>query len=242
MLNKSIPKPFLPYEIIDEILLFTQDILVTIALGRFEILSKMFTGIRPLSWAIQNGHVKYLEYLCRYRNVQIDRDFRVSCRIAIKRNHLKVLEFCHSRLGGITTLGLVDYAAGLGNLDIIEYLHSIGSRVTTKAMDKAAGDGHLKVVKWLHENRLEGCSKEAMDSAALNGHLDVLSWLHQNRNEGFSTKAMYGAVLYGHLEVVKFLFEIGSDDEDCLDAVRLARGNGQTEVVEYFGSVQGITT
>jgi ankyrin repeat protein len=47
----------------------------------------------------------------------------------------------------------MDAAASNGHLDLLKYLHSIGSICTKRAMDQAAGDGHLDVVKFLHDNR-----------------------------------------------------------------------------------------
>lgn len=226
--------PVVPWEIIDEIIILTRNTFIAIKLGRFAILSRMI-GKRPSSWAIENGQVKYLKYLYCCGQVDLDKVFRVSVKVAVLRNHINILEFCHSNLGGICDWNLLDYAASVGNLDVIKYLHSINSHSTHKAMDKASENGHLTVLKWLHCNRLEGCSTEAMDSAALNGHVDVLRWLQANRDEGCSTKAMYCAVLYGHLDVVKFLFEIGID-EVSRDSIRLARRNGQMEVVEFLNN------
>ena len=44
-------------------------------------------------------------------------------------------------------------------------------------MDWAAGIGYLDIVQWSHFNRSEGCSSNAMAWASKKGHLDVVKWL-----------------------------------------------------------------
>jgi Ankyrin repeats (3 copies) len=51
---------------------------------------------------------------------------------------------------------------------------------TRNAMDYAAELGHLEIVKFLHNNRTEGCTIDAMESAADEGHLDIVKFLHNN--------------------------------------------------------------
>jgi len=100
----------------------------------------------------------------------------------------------------------LDYAASLGNLEVIKWLHENRQEgCTINAMNWAAYNGYIEVVKWLHENRKEGCTIKAMDYAAENGHLEVVKWLHENRKEGCTIRAMDNAAYYGHIEVVKWL-------------------------------------
>jgi len=103
-------------------------------------------------------------------------------------------------------LKMMDYAARLGHLEIVKWLHINRTEgCTYLAMDEAACYGHLEVVKWLHYNRLEGCSKRAMDIAAVGGKLEVVKWLHYNRSEGCTTDAIPWAEYFEHSEVVNFL-------------------------------------
>lgn len=43
---------------------------------------------------------------------------------------------------------------------------------TTAAMDWAAGEGHLEIVEWIHGNRKEGGSYFAMDLASKYEHFE----------------------------------------------------------------------
>ena len=100
----------------------------------------------------------------------------------------------------------MDYAAFLGHIEVVKWLHYNRKEGCTKdAMDNAARRGHLEIVKWLHENRKEGCTTYAMDGAAYDGHLEVIKWLHYNRKEGCTRNAMKYAASNGHIEVVKWL-------------------------------------
>nr|UDO47321.1 ankyrin repeat [Pandoravirus massiliensis] len=57
-------------------------------------------------------------------------------------------------------------------------------------MDFAAYLGRLDSVRWLHEHRAESCTTEAMDWAAINGHEIVVAYLHENRPEGCTSRAL----------------------------------------------------
>ncbi|KAJ3095782.1 hypothetical protein HDU97_006547 [Phlyctochytrium planicorne] len=138
--------------------------------------------------------------------------------------------------GNFETLSpdLMDLAACLGRLNMIQYLHhNRRDGCTTFAMDDAAMKGHLDVVQFLHFNRSEGCTKRAMNMAACNGHLDLVAFLHENRDEGCTTHAMDWASKYGHLSVVKYLHE--RRQEGCTtDALDWAARNGHLEIVKFL--------
>jgi hypothetical protein len=44
-------------------------------------------------------------------------------------------------------------------------------------MDFAAGNGYLEIVEWLHKNRKEGCTTDAMDFAAKYGKFEIVEYL-----------------------------------------------------------------
>jgi ankyrin repeat protein len=143
-----------------------------------------------------------------------------------------------------STINAMDWAAGIGHLEVVKWLHENRQEGCTKtAMDAAAWNGHLEVIKWLHENRKEGCTKKAMDYAAENGQLEVVKWLHENRQEGCTTDAMDWAATRGFLEVVKWLHQ--NRNEGCTtDAMNLAAENGYLEVVKWLhlNRKEGCTT
>ncbi|OQR94206.1 hypothetical protein ACHHYP_01620 [Achlya hypogyna] len=134
---------------------------------------------------------------------------------------------------------LLNDAAGIGDLRLVELLHAAGEACTSAAMDLAAANGHIDVVCFLHEKRTEGCTAAAMDGAAGGGHLAVVAFLHTHRSEGCTTAAMDEAAANGHLEVVRFLAEHRS--EGAVDALDLASAGGYLDVVKYLHSLGSIS-
>jgi Ankyrin repeats (3 copies) len=161
-------QPFLPWELIDEILIKVGSWELAIDLERFSIVRKInikYDFIR----AMVNGHLDYLKYLNR-RGLCAGEYKKYSLSSCASNGRLNVLKYCHEHIKPITEYtAVLDQAASNGHLDLVKYLHSIGSKCTENAMNRAAGAGHLEIVKFLHENRSEGCNVDAMDMAAFRG-------------------------------------------------------------------------
>ncbi|KAL3657633.1 hypothetical protein V7S43_017436 [Phytophthora oleae] len=140
---------------------------------------------------------------------------------AVHNGRLEAVKWLLSHVTNFPKLkqyNLMDVAAKLGYLDILQFFH--GSTLSkergglrqirlkgcsTEAMDYAAANGHLEVVQWLHMNRSEGCTTKAMNSAAKEGHLEVVKWLYRNRSEGCTFKALEKAIGHGQLRVACWL-------------------------------------
>ena len=94
------------------------------------------------------------------------------------------------------------YAAGAGNQEVLEWLHSTGCPWGSTTAFVAAGEGHLEVLKWLHNH---GCPWDIWTCAyaAEGGHLRVLQWAREHHCPWASwTPAM--AAGGGHLEVLQW--------------------------------------
>ncbi|KAK1942848.1 putative ankyrin repeat protein [Phytophthora citrophthora] len=132
---------------------------------------------------------------------------------------------------------------------------------TVGAMDGAAGLGKLELVQWLYTNRTEGCSHTAFINAAANHHLNVLEWLYEFYPPVANpVQEIVKAAECGNVEIVEFLTpKVGREIvEEALEAaaacghvailenllgqrpygVRKAviagALNGQTQVVQFF--------
>jgi Ankyrin repeats (3 copies) len=240
----KLSRPFLPWEIIDEILVWTGCAHRAVKLERYSILIRKIDPEADFNWAIRFGYLGYLKYLnekglCTGSYNHDDMTFSLSNSLG----SLDVLKYCHEQIYSITEWErgieafkrpIMDRAAYHGHLDIIKYLHSIGSKARTYAMDNAAGiNGRIEVVKWFHENRQEGCTTRAMNMAASQGHLEIVKFLHENRTEGCTANAMNDAAMNGHLEVIKWLHE--NRTEGCTaDAMDSAAKYGYLEVVKWL--------
>ena len=80
---------------------------------------------------------------------------------------------------------LVDFAASVGNLKCLQYLHDKGLPWGKQTCRLAAAYDHLDTLKYLHE---EGCEwdETTCSFAAVGGHLDCLIYIHENGVDGHS--------------------------------------------------------
>lgn len=116
-------------------------------------------------------------------------------------------------------------------------------RWSADAMDFAARLGQLNVIKFLHENRTEGCTTDAMDFAAMRGRLDIVKFLNENRAEGY-VYAMDRAATYGHFDIVKYLYEnAGGRFANLLQTIRHLRlhGDPNIPIVDWLTSRYQLT-
>lgn len=132
-----------------------------------------------------------------------------------------------------TAIDLMACATAGGHLEVVQWMHESGIRITTTAMDAAAAGGHLMVVAWLATNTSEGCTTNAMDGAAANGHLAMVEWLHFNRPEGCTSRAMDEAAGNNHLDVVQWLHS--HRHEGCsVAAMDLAAASGHLDMLAWI--------
>lgn len=172
----------LPWEIIDQILIFLRNPDTAIGLCRFEIVDRIRKQ-PSLYWSIESGHVSYLKYLVT-KSILSDLDrntYEKSLLKAVGNSNLTMTKYCHDYIQSTTSLpSIIECVARYGHVRLVKYLHFIGSTSSHLAMDYAAANGHLKILIWLHTNRIEGCSPTSLDWAASNGHVTVVQWLDEN--------------------------------------------------------------
>lgn len=184
-------------------------------------------------FAAHFGQLKIMKYLYSIFNVPRFNRWHHLPMVAARSGNLEMMQWLHS-IPFYTTTQSMYQAAESGHLEIIKWLHE--NRIegcTTAAMDDAAANNHLHVVKWLHENRTEGCTTDAMDMAATNGHFAMVRWLHENRSEGCTTEAMDGAATGGHLKLVQWLQ--ANRSEGCTThAMDGAASNGELQTIEWL--------
>jgi len=128
-----------------------------------------------------------------------------------------------------------DQIVGNGSLDLLKYSINSNPNIsfTPKAMDHSAGLGHIDIVEYLHQNRTEGCTVEAMNLAAKNGHLNVVEWLHYNRTEGCNKDALTFACRFGHFKVAEWLHEHRTEGAASF-TVKVTSMQGYTDIVEWI--------
>ncbi|EGG16548.1 phosphoesterase [Cavenderia fasciculata] len=187
--------------------------------------------------AVVEGHFDMAKYL-----FSIGATITVNAIDLAVRNGLEMVTYLHENGHSASTLAM-DYAAELGNLPLVQFLHFNRTEgCTVNAMNKASIAGFLNVVEWLHHNRSEGCTTDAMDGAAEYSHMSVLEFLHFNRTEGCTTEAMDNAS-FKSFEIVEFLDKHRS--EGCTpNAMDIAALSGRSNIIKllHYNRTEGCTT
>ncbi|KAJ3095287.1 hypothetical protein HDU96_001244 [Phlyctochytrium bullatum] len=209
----------LPAELIQRILLLTNDLKLEVAIA-IELLLAPFSrpfGIRinadsakgPIRDAVEPllpeawngiGESDFPASLAVSRSLVVEPDGDVETTPAFR-----LAWVCKFR-PDLITYKYVMRAAGAGRLDLVRILDAFEvPRFCMGTMDEAAAAGHFAIVKYLHFNRTEGCTSWAMTRAAKGGFLDIVLFLHANRTEGCRDSALIDAAAGGYFEIVSFL-------------------------------------
>ncbi|EGG16787.1 hypothetical protein DFA_07765 [Cavenderia fasciculata] len=171
----------------------------------------------------------------RYPNTFIHSNLSVEGAANNKNGHLSIIQLLHSIDNQgipIFTTEVMDNAAKVGNLSLVQWLHQNRSEGSTeRAINYASENGHFECVKFLVENTKEEGTEEAIDMAASNGHYDIVQYLHQH-DYLCTTKAMDGSAENGHVNIIKYLTE--NRTEGCENALNLASKNGHFNCVTLF--------
>nr|KAJ3418397.1 hypothetical protein HK105_008361 [Polyrhizophydium stewartii] len=127
----------------------------------------------------------------------------------------------------------VEFAAGAGHLELVQWLRSRMPGVEWPAaiMDAAAGSGNLDL--WLAEKAQTGCPEHAFRWAAKNGHVEVLDFLRLQYPSVFAVADDTTFTLARHLGVLKWLKEHRPTSLHKIDLSRLLVF-GDAEVVSWF--------
>jgi ankyrin repeat protein len=161
-------------------------------------------------------------------------------RSAIYSENLSLLQWLKQNKLYSNEPNLIDLAAQIGNVNIVEWLHNNQPQksfpwspnfATKDAIDLAARKGHFEVVKWLYKNRTEGASRSAVNYAAAGGHLELLIWLLKNKKE-VGTNPIDFAAGNGHLKVIEWLHSAGQSA--TYRAMDGAAANGDLAIVEWL--------
>ncbi|EFA78154.1 hypothetical protein PPL_08804 [Heterostelium album PN500] len=185
--------------------------------------------------AILGCHPNVIQYLLQHHADRLKKYDHSLVEMAALKNQFDTLKIL-VRLGCALTPLVMDNAASIGNIEMLEWIHhNTTTGCSTSAMDSAARNNHLQTVIWLHENRLEGCSTLAINDAASKGNLEVIKWLSENRSEGCTTTAIDNAAGAGHLETVQWLS--ANRTEGCTaQALGQAAINSHLETVMWLSA------
>jgi hypothetical protein len=130
-----------------------------------------------------------------------------------------------------SALKATSYAAGNGNLELLQYFHSIGFTWDSYACEGAAENGHLDCLQYLHSN---GCPWDGSTTlySAMGGHLECLMYAHSNGCSLYANDTLEACVRHGHLACLQYLHNSGCNLNDNLPFIAASGGN--IECLKYL--------
>ncbi|KAL2913996.1 hypothetical protein HK105_206436 [Polyrhizophydium stewartii] len=137
--------------------------------GRLEIIKSVFEMPgeaafleETLTQAIISGWVDVAHWLVTGPTKDVWSPRLVEC---VARSSFAMFGMLLQARSDLPTSDIMDAAARIGNLDLVQHMHERGFGCTTAAMDGAAQNRHIDVVRFLHDNRTEGCTRTGLAHA-----------------------------------------------------------------------------
>ena len=129
--------------------------------------------------AARSGHRGMLEFIFSAidSKEKQDWDWPEVMEGAAYGNHFEILKWIYDRVDVLFGGDSYEFAAGHGNLEMLQWLQGEGGDWDSDTCTAAACNGHLEVLKWAHEN---GCPWDAETYAAAKNHPEVLEYLRTN--------------------------------------------------------------
>jgi hypothetical protein len=107
------------------------------------------------------------------------------------------------------------YAARLGHLPLLKWLHQQGYEIDMDETDSAAEGGHLAALQYLHETVQCSLESNGLDEAEDKGHVDVMRYYKAAGIGDWSAKALadkfHFAGFNGHLAAAQWLRSLGAE-------------------------------
>lgn len=137
---------FLPWDIIDEILVHTRNPMLAVLLKRFSI-ARQIDKKTDSNWAIRNEKLEYLMYLNeRGQCKEYENGVFTNCG---KSNNINIFKYCHESIKSIASYSkILDGAIIGGHIDLLDYLYSIGCESSFNAITLASKAGHIEVLNF----------------------------------------------------------------------------------------------
>lgn len=140
-------------------------------------------------------------------------------------------------------------ACRFGNLEMAQWLHSIGMDVSYKKSEfnYACQNGHLEVAQWLYSSKpyiylLEDFNK-AFIYSCMYGYYDVAEWLYSLKPDikiNFEEYSLHGNICQrGYLDIAKLVFKVKPElfTRQFNYGFRVACGNGHVEFAKWLLTV-----
>ncbi|MFN4174369.1 MAG: ankyrin repeat domain-containing protein [Parachlamydiaceae bacterium] len=151
------------------------------------------------------------------------------CYHAAQHGHLALFKWGRALKGEFRPHAYAHLAAMNGHLPILEYIQSIGIKLTEKLPETAAYHSQFDILDWCHENKIP-FNVIVSNFLALKGHFEKLKWAHQ-KGAPLSPKVCEYAALKGNLEMLKWARENGANWNEAV--LEKAAFKGRVNIIEW---------
>lgn len=150
----------------------------------------------------------------------------------VKKNNVEVIKTLYE-LGVLFDNQIINVAAKLGHMNMVEYLKSLGFKISGHIFTTLLISGNNAIDNFIGDDDMI-ILPDTLDVAARVGHLQMLKWLCE-KGYKFTEKTLDLAIQHQQLEVVKFLIE--NKCNHSMFAADHAYNVGNISIVNYLHSV-----
>jgi hypothetical protein len=122
-------------------------------------------------------------------------------------------------------------ACSEGDLEFVQFLHTIGINLTDIALNSACQCGHSDIVKYLYDNGIS-IQSDDIDSAIMDGHIDVVKFILDIGNVDCTAEAIIIAIEDNLIDIIHLLYNYSNKYMD--DTMELAIEEGRIDIVEFL--------
>lgn len=183
--------------------------------------------------AVGIGNVEVLEW-ARNKDFEYTEDHFIAAAL---HSRLNVLQWAEEKDLSWYAQNVLNAAATGGNVNILEWIHTIGREIPLESARTAAFHGHVEVLSWMNEHGLIEAKGAPWisESAASGGRINVLDWFFDN---GFIVDAravIENGAVEGHKSVLVWAREHGIELDQ--DACAYAAWGGQLPLLQWLREI-----
>ena len=153
--------------------------------------------------AIDNNQIKFLDYLIKKKN---PKRFTNLCNYSITTNNFEALQYLVKKKFLINSM-TSGTAALRGNLDILQWLDSVGCPIDHWTLKCACHSGDMDTVIWLIKTKGLLPTSEALYAACNSKNLDLVIYIKENYNIYWTIEHSVGAAQKNSVDILQYIHE-----------------------------------
>jgi hypothetical protein len=145
---------------------------------------------------VGNGHYRFIGAINRQFNEAYKQIYPDDMKTYLSVSTLDLAEICYKESMEHRPV-LCRCAARYGNLEVLQYLRSLGCTWDSSTCHKAAKHGHLHILMYARKHHCPW-GRHTIYFAAIHGHVHILLWSQMNGCSGDDDHIVRGAVQMNH--------------------------------------------